>query len=64
MTKRQIMEFLFWLRLVLSVFWELSREFLCKKFSKGGDHPWEPTSTMERSNTKVYARCPRCGAVR
>lgn len=64
MTKKQIVDFLFYLKLVLSVLWELSKETLCKKFSKGGDHPWVPTSTLERSNTNVYARCPRCGAVR
>lgn len=64
MTKKQILDFLFYMRLVLKVLFELFKEKLCKKFSKGGDHPWVPTSTMERGNTGVYARCPRCGAVR
>jgi hypothetical protein len=61
---RNVVLFFAYFWLVFSVIAENVKEWACKRCSLNQEHKWIQTSNIERGNTRIYARCRRCKAVR
>jgi hypothetical protein len=61
---RHIAMFAIYYTFVFKLVWEMLKEWACKRCSLKQSHKWVSTPHIERGNTRVYARCRRCGATR
>jgi hypothetical protein len=60
---RSVELFLIYFRFVFGRVGQATRREACRRLHYKNGHKWVPTSTLERGNTRIYARC-RCGAIR